>query len=247
MESNFLSDIQKAPFLFLQDHPFNYFKPIANTLEQTVNDNKCYDELLIKAFYSSLNIDFINKTITKTVYNNTCEKYIVTEQKIEHIMQIMDGIFHDYSQHLPFKLNEQIKILNKLVIDYCTSRIITEIEVRNNYLRDKFSPLVLLDAPISTSLIGSKNHSYNFKNKNYDPFNLNVSNSDNPENIKSNIIEKKNNINTNSITYNNNLQTPNIILDNRNINEINSFTDNSVRETKSIIDKFSKKYASNNW
>ena len=32
MANSYMNDIQKNPFLFLKDHPWDYFTPIANVL-----------------------------------------------------------------------------------------------------------------------------------------------------------------------------------------------------------------------
>ena len=156
MESNYLSDVQKSPFLFLQDHPWDYFKPISNTLNNSVSGQVCDEETFYRTFMSELNMDYINKMIKKTVYNNSCDNYIVRDQKREHLEQIMKGLYNDYAQHLPFNQKQQFTVLNKVVIDYCVKTILTEIDVRFKYMRDKFSPLDPLPAPINTSTIGSK-------------------------------------------------------------------------------------------
>ena len=156
MESNYLNDIQKSPFLFLNDHPWDYFKPISQVLNNSNKDHICDEDTFFATFLSESNIQYINLMVRKTVYNNTCDNYIVTDQKREHIIQIMRGIYNDNAQHLPFEQKEQFAILNKLVIDYCVKTIITELEARFNYMRDKFSLLQLLSQPINTSRSGSK-------------------------------------------------------------------------------------------
>lgn len=156
MESTFLNDIEKAPFLFLNDHPWDYFSPISNVIDKGGKKTICDDETFRRTFLSELNIEYINLAIKKTIYNNTCDRYIVTDQKREHLIQIMEGIYHDYAQHLPFNQKEQFNTLNKLVIDYCVKTIIVELDTRYKYMRDKFSPLELLPSPINTSKSGSK-------------------------------------------------------------------------------------------
>ena len=156
MESNYLSDVQKSPFLFLQDHPWDYFKPISTTLNNSTSGQICDEETFYRTFLSEMNINYINSMIKKTVYNNSCDNYIVRDQKKEHLEQIMKGLYNDYAQHLPFNQKEQFAVLNKLVIDYCVKAILTEIDVRFKYMRDKFSPLEPLPSPINTSTIGSK-------------------------------------------------------------------------------------------
>jgi len=156
MESTYLSDLQKSPFLFLQDHPWDYYKPIANTLNTSTSGQICDEETFYRTFMSERNRDYINLMIKKTVYNNSCDNYIVRDQKREHLEQIMKGLYNDHAQHLPFNQKEQFATLNKLVIDYCVKIILTEIDFRFKYMRDKFSPLEPLPTPINTSTTGSR-------------------------------------------------------------------------------------------
>jgi hypothetical protein len=156
MESTYLSDIQKSPFLFLQDHPWDYYKPIANTLNTSTSGQICDDETFYRTFMSEINRDYINSMIKKTVYNNSCDNYIVRDQKREHLEQIMKGLYNDYAQHLPFNQKQQFSVLNKLVVDYCVKSILSEINIRFKYMRDKFSPLEPLPTPINTSTTGSR-------------------------------------------------------------------------------------------
>jgi len=156
MESKFLNDIQKAPFLFLNDHPWDYFSPISKVLDNSNINNLCDDETFYATFMSELNIQYLNMMIKKTVYNNNCNHYIITDQKREHMFQIMKGIYNDNAQHLNFDQKEQFNILNKLVIDYCVDTILKELTMRNKYVTDKFGPLQLLPPPINTSVSGSK-------------------------------------------------------------------------------------------
>jgi hypothetical protein len=156
MESTYLSDIQKSPFLFLQDHPWDYYKPIANTLNSSTSGQICDEETFYKTFMSERNRDYINSMIKKTVYNNSCDNYIVRDQKREHLEQIMKGLYNDHAQHLPFKQKEQFAVLNKLVVDYCVKTILTEINFRFKYMRDKFSPIEPLPTSVNTSSKGSR-------------------------------------------------------------------------------------------
>ena len=184
MESSYLNDIQKSPFLFLKDHPWDYFNPISNVLNTSKNGNLCNEETFFRTFMSESNIQYINYIIKKTVYNNSCDKFIVRDQKREHLEQIMKGLYNDYAQHLPFNQKEQFAILNKIVIDYCVKTILTELDVRFKYIRDKNTPLEPLPPPINTSTSGSRSFlpslTYN------STINFNTDNSINSEPINSN-------------------------------------------------------------
>ena len=156
MDISYLNDIRKSPFLFLADHPWDYYNSVSTILNNSKNENICDDETFYRTFMSEINMQYINNMIKKTVYNNSCDKYIVRDQKREHLSQIMKGLYNDNAQHLQFNQKEQFGVLNKIVIDYCVGTILSELESRFKYIRDKFSPLEPLPAPINTSSTGSK-------------------------------------------------------------------------------------------
>ena len=156
MENSYMQDIQKNPFLFLKDHPWDYFTPIANVLNTSKSGNICDDETFLRTFMSESNMDYINNMIKKTVYNTSCDKYIIRDQKQEHLQQIMKGIYNYNAQHLPFNQKEQFNILNNLVIDHCVKNILNEINVRFKFIQYQNTPLEPLPQPINTSTSGKK-------------------------------------------------------------------------------------------
>jgi len=158
MENKYSTDIQKAPFLYLNAHPSDFHAAMKRTLDKTSNkQSKPCDEYIFKnTFFSAMNVEIINNRIKKTVYNNTCNKYIVPNQKHEHLFQIMDYIFGEYSQNLDRGQKEQMEILDRMVVDFAVDLIIEEIKTRSKYLRDKFSKPRTLPDPINTSSSGTK-------------------------------------------------------------------------------------------
>ena len=241
MESKFLNDIQKAPFLFLNDHPWDYFSPISKVIDNSQVNNICDDETFYTTFMSELNIQYLNMIIKKTVYNNNCNNYIITDQKKEHMIQIMKGIYNDNAQHLNFDQKKQFNILNKLVIDYCVDTILKELNIRYKYFKDKFGPLELLPPPISTSIAGSKSFlpKISSKYKIEDIYKNNKSNLEIIDNINETSYKKIYNNNENE--YGNILLTNdrnNMFLDNKNITDKNIKTDYyyQPRTTPGIFD-----------
>ena len=185
MDNSFMNDIQKNSFLFLKDHPWDYFTPIANVLNTSKSGNLCDDETFLRTFMSELNMEYINNMIKKTVYNSSCDKYIIRDQKQEHLEQIMKGIYNYNAQHLPFNQKEQFDILNNLVIDHCVKNILFEIDVRFKYIRDKNTPLEPLPQPINTSTTGKKSFSPSLK------YDSTVNYNKNKSTFKETIFEQK--------------------------------------------------------
>ena len=156
MDNSYMNDIQKNSFLFLKDHPWDYFTPIANVLNTSKNENLCDDETFLRTFMSQLNIEYINNMIKKKVYNSSCDKYIIRDQNEDHLQQIMKGIYNFNAQHLPFNQKEQFNILNNIVIEHCVKNILSEINVRFKFIQYQNTPLQPLPQPINTSSTGKK-------------------------------------------------------------------------------------------
>lgn len=151
-------DIHKASFLFLQDHPSGFNRSVSTALKHSVTNKGCDWDAMKNTFFSQNNINYINNEIKRSVYNSSCEKFIVRNQKFEHIYKLMEGIWDQHAQHLPNEKQKQIKILNDYTINFGTETILEEIKFRSNYLRDKFSKPVTLPDPINDSVSGTNTY-----------------------------------------------------------------------------------------
>jgi hypothetical protein len=159
MNNNFENDIQKTPFLFLQYHPDEYFETISKQTNAKPKSDKykCYVDRFKNTFFSESNITYIQKAIAKNVYERkSCEKYIISEQKHEHLVLIMQSIYDNYAQNIQYNKKEQFQLLNKMVVDYCSDEIVKALKIRMTYLSDKFSKPKVMPDPISTTVTGSK-------------------------------------------------------------------------------------------
>lgn len=149
-------DIHKAPFLYLQDHPDNYNRTVSKALKSGKRTIGCDWDKMKNTFFSQQNINYLNNEIKRSVYNNSCEKFIIRDQKFEHVYKLMESIWDEHAQHLLSNKQLQIKILNDYVISFATETIIEEIRFRGRYIRDKFSKPVTLPDPINDSITGTK-------------------------------------------------------------------------------------------
>ena len=141
--------LDKAPFLFTNEHKQKYFQKY-NNLKQCEED-ECIDsnnvELVKEAFFLIENIEIIQNSIIRNVAKKS--KYIISRQKEEDIVIVMNGIFHDYARNLPYNLKEQVLELNQRVVNFVTPWIINEIEAYVNYLVDANTPLTPPDLPMN--------------------------------------------------------------------------------------------------
>ena len=148
---NNIFDMQKCPFLIGNS---NYFLTMANKLDQ--NNDECAIDIVKEAFYSEENIEYIQNLLKETVYCKSPDKYIISPQKREHLLQIMDGIYHDYAQHLPFDFKEQVLSLDQMLVTTCYPFIISQIDSIYKYVDVHEQPLQFMPPPQATSITGKK-------------------------------------------------------------------------------------------
>jgi hypothetical protein len=148
-KKDIIHKLDKAPFLFTNEHRQKYFQRYTD-LKQCVEVD-CYDannaELVKEAFFLIENIEIIQNAIIRNVAKKS--KYIISRQKEEDITIIMNGIYHDYARHLPYNLKEQVLELNERVINFVTPWILNEVDAYINYLVDANTPLTPPELPMS--------------------------------------------------------------------------------------------------
>lgn len=128
--SRFQSDIQQAPFLYLNDHPKQYYENINDVMQQGYIELEKYDiepsTILRDTFMSARNIDLIQRWLIREVVKKT--NILIPYQKIEHITQIMNAVFNTHCQNLPFGLKQQIFELDIKTITIIVPTIISELQ-----------------------------------------------------------------------------------------------------------------------
>lgn len=149
-----LPNIQNYPFLFLQNHQNNYYNQYSQLLNN-YNENNCIN-ILKEAYLSNKNIDYIQNRLKCVIYNNTKKKYIIPDQKREHLYQIMEGIMNDYCHFLPYNFKEQIADLNEKVIKHSVPYILNQIESQEKYLEEIQKPFPVMDRPENVSIQGKR-------------------------------------------------------------------------------------------
>ena len=117
-------DIHKAPFLFLQDHPSGLNRSVAKALKADTTNTGCDWDIMKNTFFSQNNMNYVNNEIKRSVYNSSCEKFIIRDQKFEHVYKLMEGIWDQHAQHLPNDKRKQMKILNDYTIKFSTETIL---------------------------------------------------------------------------------------------------------------------------
>lgn len=131
-------ELQKAPFLFLSDHPNQYFDKFTNILKDGYDnlENKNVDGsfILKDTFLSARNLNIVQKMICREVLKRTGIE--IPYQNMIHITEVANAIYDIYGQNLPYNLKEQIYELDMKMVLHLADIAVNELYVRARYYRD---------------------------------------------------------------------------------------------------------------
>jgi len=108
------------------------------------------DSHLSRAYFSKENVQILQNGIRAGVYNKSNGKYLIGPQDEDVLKIIMRSIFLQHSANLPNKIKEQIRELNKLVIDYAVPQVYGESEGYIKYKQDASEMYIPLSLPTSS-------------------------------------------------------------------------------------------------
>jgi hypothetical protein len=111
---------------------------------------------LSSMFFSIENMKIIQNSIRYQVYIRSGKKHIVDYQSNIELEVVMRAIYLQYAQNLNCKFVEQIKELNNLVVEWCTPRVLSEVQQYLGYLDDIQKYPVPIELPVQTSQKGTR-------------------------------------------------------------------------------------------
>ena len=109
------------------------------------------DSLLSSAFFSGENIQILQNTIRKGVYEKSNRQYVIGPQNCDELKIIMRSIFLQNANNLPYDIKYQIITLNKLVTDFAIDQIYKEAVSYLKYKYDASTLSVPIATPVNTS------------------------------------------------------------------------------------------------
>jgi hypothetical protein len=112
---------------------------------------------LSSTFFTRRNVENIQKQLRDGVYRASGPKqYKIDDQDVDEIKTIMRAMFLTYAKNNPFQIQEQVRELNKLVVDWAVPRIVSEIDQHMFYLKDISHLPVPMEKPLNVSSAGTK-------------------------------------------------------------------------------------------
>lgn len=100
------------------------------------------ESLLAKLFFSAENIQMIQNALRAGVYQVSKKQYVIPPQNADALKIIMRSTFLQHSKNSPHNITQQIRDLNKLVLDYCIPFVYSECVSYVKYMEDQ-STLVM--------------------------------------------------------------------------------------------------------
>ena len=156
-------------------NPNTYKPPIPETDIRQKNQTTYFNDYALKGiieetpssrvFFSKSNIDLIQKTIRYQVFQEV--KTIIDYQSYNALFIIMRSIYlqNADSSVLSANFSQQIRILNKLVIDYCIEeQILPELKQYTRYIQKIGNLPVPLEHSKNESIKGTKGYDLTTRN-----------------------------------------------------------------------------------
>ena len=145
---------------FLEDPAkggFGYRTAVDENPGQDLMRGNWLENTLSRTFFSPENTKIIQNAIRKTVYDRSGDKqWVIDEQSADELQIVMRSLYLQYAKNLEIDIPGQIHELNRLVIEWCVPRIMSEVQMYEYYLKDISTLPTPLPQPMSVSSAGSK-------------------------------------------------------------------------------------------
>ena len=115
-------------------------------------EKNCVNDL----FFSQQNIDALQIGLKNMVANKTNGKHIIHPQSETELSIIMRSMYLQYGLNLETNIVEQVKDLNKKVLDFAVPRILVDLEQYEKYLKDASKVHVPMERSVNLSNKGNK-------------------------------------------------------------------------------------------
>jgi hypothetical protein len=143
---NILQPDTKAQFAMYDKIPAHQPSAYRDALQGNWKDSP-----LSLAYFSKQNITMIQNGIRRGVYEKSKGEYLIGYQSEDVLKVIMRSTFLQYSANMPDKIPDQIKALNKIVLDYCIKQVYGEAQGYQQYLYDASTLVTPIEHPVLSS------------------------------------------------------------------------------------------------
>jgi hypothetical protein len=136
---------------------FGYRTAVDENPGQDLMRGNWLENTLSRTFFSPENTKIIQNAIRKNVYDRSGDKqWVIDEQSADELQIVMRSLYLQYAKNLEFDIPGQINELNRLVIEWCVPRIMSEVQMYQYYLKDISTLPTPMPQPMSVSSAGTK-------------------------------------------------------------------------------------------
>jgi len=123
-----------AQFSMMDKIPINTNTNYQNVLAGTFERSQ-----LSTSFFSKNNIDLIQNSIRKGVYDKSNQRILIDKQAEDQVVLVMRSMYLQYSKNLDTNIGKQIEELNNHVLNYCIPSVYNEAVSYLKYKEDSSS------------------------------------------------------------------------------------------------------------
>jgi hypothetical protein len=106
---------------------------------------------LSQAFFSEQNIQILQNGIRAGVYQRSNGQYLIGPQDCDSLKIIMRSVFLQHAANQPHNISQQVKELNKIVLNYCIQQVYSEAQGYMKYIDDASTLVVPIAPPVMSN------------------------------------------------------------------------------------------------
>lgn len=162
--NNIYNEKNENGSMFLQQFEKNQRPSLKNI--KTNKDGHIYESSLLSGnmsqspvsdlFFSKTNLQALQDGIRYSVYNLSGGRHVIGEQSNEELVIIMKTMFLTHGKNLMYNVVEQVRELNKKVLDHAVPDVIEQLDMYNQYRHDKAFLPTPIDRSVSTTKKGER-------------------------------------------------------------------------------------------
>jgi hypothetical protein len=108
-------------------------------------------------FFSRANLDALQQGIRYRVYVESGDsRFVIAPQSEDELKVVMRSIYLQHSSNLTVEVLEQVRELNRKVLDFCVPRVLNEARMYMTFQKDWNNQPTIMDHPQNVSNAGTK-------------------------------------------------------------------------------------------
>ena len=133
---------------------FQYQTTSSSSAQQDGIRGNWESNLLNQTFFSQANFQIVQNKVRYEVFQQT--KQVIDEQSSDDMFMIMRAIYLTYGRNLSDRIKEQVEELNNRVADWCIPKIVAEVKMFGQYIKDINAMPVPMERPVLLNSAGTK-------------------------------------------------------------------------------------------